>query len=54
MIARNIRLIFSANALILLCGVITSLLSAWALGPAGRGDLLVKIIYRPEVRIGRG
>jgi O-antigen/teichoic acid export membrane protein len=47
MIARNIRLIFSANALILLCGVITSLLSAWALGPAGRGDLLVVMLWPP-------
>ncbi len=47
MIARNIRLIFSANALILLCGEITSLLSAWALGPAGRGDLLVVMLWPP-------
>ena len=47
MIARNIKLVFSANALILLCGVITSLLSAWALGPAGRGDLLVVMLWPP-------
>ncbi len=47
MIARNIKLVFSTNALILLCGVITSLLSAWALGPAGRGDLLVVMLWPP-------
>ena len=47
MIARNIKLVFSANVLILLCGVITSLLSAWALGPAGRGDLLVVMLWPP-------
>ena len=47
MVARNIKLVFSANALILLCGVLTSLLSAWALGPAGRGDLLVVMLWPP-------
>jgi len=47
MIARNIKLVFSTNALILLCGVLTSLLSAWALGPAGRGDLLVVMLWPP-------
>jgi O-antigen/teichoic acid export membrane protein len=47
MIARNIKLVLSANALILLCGVMTSLLSAWALGPAGRGDLLVVMLWPP-------
>ena len=47
MLARNIRLVFSANALILLCGVLTSLLSAWALGPAGRGDLFVIVLWPP-------
>jgi len=47
MIARNIKLVFSTNVLILLCGVITSLLSAWALGPAGRGDLLVVMLWPP-------
>jgi O-antigen/teichoic acid export membrane protein len=47
MIARNIKLVFSANALGLLCGVFTSLLSAWALGPSGRGDLLVVMLWPP-------
>jgi len=47
MVARNIKLVFSANALSLLCGVMTSLLSAWALGPAGRGDLLVVMLWPP-------
>ena len=47
MIVRNVKLIFVANVLILFCGVITSLLSAWALGPAGRGDLLVVMLWPP-------
>jgi O-antigen/teichoic acid export membrane protein len=47
MIVRNIKLVFVANAMILLCGVATSLLSAWALGPAGRGDLLVVVLWPP-------
>src|SRR5438105_4171076 len=44
---RNIKLVFIANALILCCGVVTSLLSARALGPAGRGDLLVIMLWPP-------
>jgi O-antigen/teichoic acid export membrane protein len=44
---RNAKLVFIANALILVCGVLTSLLSAWALGPAGRGDLLVIMLWPP-------
>jgi O-antigen/teichoic acid export membrane protein len=51
MVARNIKMVFSANALILLCGVMTSLLSAWALGPAGRGDLLVVMLWPPVVAL---
>ncbi len=47
MIVRNVKLVFVANALILFCGVVTSLLSAWALGPAGRGDLLVVMLWPP-------
>ena len=47
MIARNVRLIFTANALIVCCGVVTSLLSARFLGPAGRGDLLVIMLWPP-------
>lgn len=45
MLARNIKLVFSTNALMLLSGVITSLLSAWALGPEGRGDLAVVVMW---------
>lgn len=40
-------MVFSTNALILVCGVLTSLLSAWALGPAGRGDLLIVMLWPP-------
>ncbi len=47
MIVRNIKLVFVANAIILFCGLVTSLLSAWALGPAGRGDLLVVTLWPP-------
>lgn len=47
MIVRNVKLVFVANALILACGVVTSLLSARALGPAGRGDLLVVMLWPP-------
>jgi O-antigen/teichoic acid export membrane protein len=51
MIVRNVRLIFSVHVLILLCGVVTSLLGAWALGPAGRGDLLVVVLWPPVVAL---
>ena len=47
MIVRNVKLVFVANAMILFCGLVTSLLSAWALGPAGRGDLLVVTLWPP-------
>lgn len=42
---RNITIIFLANACTLLSGVITSLLTAWALGPEGRGDLAVVVLW---------
>ena len=45
MLKRNIKLVFSTNALMLSCGVVTSLLSAWALGPTGRGDLMVVLMW---------
>ena len=38
---RNVRLVFLTNALMLLFSVVTSLLSAWALKPEGRGDLTI-------------
>ena len=44
-------MVFSTNALALLCGVLTSLLSAWALGPAGRGDLLIVMLWPPVVAL---
>ena len=45
MLKRNISLVFSTNALMLCSGVVTSLLSAWALGPTGRGDLMVVLMW---------
>ncbi len=47
MIVRNVKLVVVANAAILFCGVVTSLLSARTLGPAGRGDLLVVTLWPP-------
>jgi O-antigen/teichoic acid export membrane protein len=47
MFFRNIKMVFSTNVLALVCGVLTSLLSAWALGPAGRGDLLIVMLWPP-------
>jgi O-antigen/teichoic acid export membrane protein len=45
MLKRNIKLVFSTNVLMLSSGVVTSLLSAWALGPTGRGDLMVVLMW---------
>lgn len=45
MLQRNIKLVFSTNALMLCSGVVTSLLSAWALGPEGRGDLTIVLSW---------
>lgn len=45
MLKRNIKLVFSTNALMLSSGVVTSLLSAWALGPTGRGDLMIVLMW---------
>ncbi|MEK6279118.1 MAG: oligosaccharide flippase family protein [Acidobacteriota bacterium] len=45
MLKRNIKLVFSTNALMLCSGVITSLLSSWALGPEGRGDLMIVLTW---------
>jgi amino acid adenylation domain-containing protein len=42
---KNITIIFLANFFTLLSGVLTSLLTAWALGPEGRGDLAVIVLY---------
>jgi len=45
MLTRNIKLVFSTNALILSSSVVTSLLSAWSLGPGGRGDLMIVLMW---------
>lgn len=42
---KNITIIFLANFFTLLSGVLTSLLTAWALGPEGRGDLAIVVLY---------
>ncbi len=49
MIARNARLILITDVTILLSTVVSSLLGARALGPAGRGDLLVVVLWPPVV-----
>jgi len=48
-IARNARLILITDVTILLSTVVSSLLGARALGPAGRGDLLVVVLWPPVV-----
>lgn len=45
MLKRNIKLVFATNALMLSSGVITSLLTAWALGPNGRGELAIVLMW---------
>ncbi|CAN5532120.1 hypothetical protein BH10ACI2_BH10ACI2_07020 [soil metagenome] len=42
---KNVAIIFAANALTLVSGLLTGLLAAWALGPEGRGDLAVAVLY---------
>jgi amino acid adenylation domain-containing protein len=42
---KNITIIFLANFFTLLSGVLTSLLTAWALGPEGRGNLAIVVMY---------
>jgi O-antigen/teichoic acid export membrane protein len=49
MIARSAKLIILADATILLANVASSLIGARALGPAGRGDLLIVAIWPPVV-----
>ncbi|HVS21494.1 MAG TPA: hypothetical protein VHD88_06575, partial [Pyrinomonadaceae bacterium] len=48
-IARSTRLILIADATILLSNVVSSLIGARALGPAGRGDLLIVVLWPPVV-----
>jgi enterobacterial common antigen flippase len=49
MIARSAKLILIADCSILLSNVASSLIGARALGPAGRGDLLIVAIWPPVV-----
>lgn len=49
MIFRSAKLILIADASILLANVFSSLIGARALGPAGRGDLLVIVLWPPVV-----
>jgi len=46
-IARNAKLILIADVSILFANVFSSLIGARALGPAGRGDLLVIVLWPP-------
>jgi len=48
-IVRSTRLILIADATILLSNVVSSLIGARALGPAGRGDLLIVVLWPPVV-----
>ncbi len=49
MIARSAKLIFTTDSTILLSTMISSLVGARALGPAGRGDLLVVVLWPPVI-----
>ena len=49
MIARSAKLIFLTDATIILSTMISSLVGARALGPAGRGDLLVVVLWPPVI-----
>jgi O-antigen/teichoic acid export membrane protein len=53
-IARNARLILIADVSILLANVVSSLVGARALGPAGRGDLLVIVLWPPVMAMVAG
>src|ERR1043165_9709399 len=48
-IARSARLIFITDATIILSTMISSLVGARALGPAGRGDLLIVVLWPPVI-----
>ncbi len=51
---KNLTIIFFANFFTLLSGVVTSLLTAWALGPEGRGDLAIVVLYPNVVALAVG
>jgi enterobacterial common antigen flippase len=49
MIVRNTRQILIADALCILSSVVSSFVGARALGPAGRGDLLIVVLWPPFI-----
>lgn len=49
MIARSAKLIFITDVTILVSTMVSSLVGARALGPAGRGDLLVVVLWPPVI-----
>lgn len=49
MIARSAKLILFSDITILLSNIVSSLIGARALGPAGRGDLLIVALWPPVV-----
>ncbi len=49
MIARSAKLIFLTDASIMAATMISSLVGARALGPAGRGDLVVVVLWPPVI-----
>ncbi len=51
---KNVAIIFLANAFTLVSGLVTGLLTAWALGPEGRGDLAVVVLYPNIVALAAG
>ncbi|HYX30783.1 MAG TPA: oligosaccharide flippase family protein [Pyrinomonadaceae bacterium] len=51
MIARSAKLIFVTDVSILALTMISSLVGARALGPAGRGDLLVVVLWPPVIAL---
>jgi O-antigen/teichoic acid export membrane protein len=53
-IFRSTRLILIADVSILLANVVSSLIGARALGPAGRGDLVVVVLWPPVVAMVAG
>jgi O-antigen/teichoic acid export membrane protein len=53
-IARSTRLILLADIVSLLSNVVSSLVGARALGPAGRGDLLIVVLWPPVVAMFAG
>src|SRR5207253_11118663 len=48
-IARSAKLIFITDVTILILTMISSLVGARALGPAGRGDLFVVVVWPPVI-----